>query len=102
MQPSNNTRWLIRYAYNGEPGVITMTWDGNEPPPLRFAAIRLRESFSEPTPVPDMARLSTEDPTTVQLELFGVRIVGIEPAATKQASDGTPNHGNGLPPTTGA
>lgn len=102
MQPSNNTRWLIRYVYNGEPGVITMTWGGNEPPPLRFAAIRLRESFSESMLVPDMSRLSTEDPTIVQLELFGVRIVGIEPATTKEASEGMPNHGSGLPPTTGA
>ena len=53
-----------------------------------------------PTPV-HHGFTTEEDPTIVQLELFGVRIVGIEPATAKRARDGTQNHGNGLPSTAG-
>lgn len=74
------SRWMIHYTYKGEARTLDMTWPGVDAPAERDAALRIREAFAEPMLVPDMSRRSDEDPTIVQLRMFGVEIQGISAA----------------------
>lgn len=77
---------MIHYTYKGEARTLAMTWEGDERPAERYAALRVRESFAEPMLVPDMSRRSQEDPTIVQLRMFGIEIQSIE-SADEDGSD---------------
>lgn len=73
-------RWTISFVDNGIPGSTDMPWDEDGAPPLRQAAIHVREHLARTFLVPDMSRRHDEDPTVVQLAMAGVKVVGIEPA----------------------